>query len=306
MLRGTRVLIGEDARRYVAMVDGFRRLVHCGKVSRDSPARHLGSRHVSGQDRCREGDPVDFPDRKNRNVCLVPEATGMVQELWQRDWSRRMSKPARLFYVARCYRYERPQRGRYREFTQFGIEMLGAPRETSRAETVGLLRSCLDATKSTTSSRTAFGARSATTSRTASRRSAHPSVPRSRWQGRPIRKGSAGRWASTGCCWHDTETECGARLFQTRPASVLRYSTSVALSDAPESIVATSECSQGTNSPRPRNDERRQSPYAISLLTAGRYCASKLLHLVGDPAVECLPNGVCLMAVVSSMRSARV
>jgi histidyl-tRNA synthetase len=87
-----------------------------------------------------------FPDRKGRNVCLVPEATGMVQELWQRDWSRRMSKPARLFYVARCYRYERPQRGRYREFTQFGIEMLGAPEDTSRAETVALLRQCLDAT----------------------------------------------------------------------------------------------------------------------------------------------------------------
>lgn len=94
----------------------------------------------------KEAQMWTFPDRKARNICLVPEATGMVQELWTTDWSRRMSKPARLFYVARCYRYERPQRGRYREFTQFGIEMLGAPEAVSRGETLDLLAKCLDAT----------------------------------------------------------------------------------------------------------------------------------------------------------------
>ncbi|MCB1712729.1 MAG: ATP phosphoribosyltransferase regulatory subunit, partial [Candidatus Riesia sp.] len=34
-------------------------------------------------------------------------------------------KPIKLFYTQKCYRYERPQMGRYREFTQFGIEVLG-------------------------------------------------------------------------------------------------------------------------------------------------------------------------------------
>ena len=62
-----------------------------------------------------------FEDRGGRKVCLVPEATGMVQELWNTGLDRTMRKPAKLFYVARCYRYERPQAGRYREFTQIGV-----------------------------------------------------------------------------------------------------------------------------------------------------------------------------------------
>ena len=93
----------------------------------------------------KESQMWTFQDRKSRNVCLVPEATGMVQELWNDGWCRAMTKPARLFYVSRCYRYERPQQGRYREFSQFGVEMLGAPDQTSRGESVELLRRCLDA-----------------------------------------------------------------------------------------------------------------------------------------------------------------
>lgn len=82
-----------------------------------------------------------FRDRRNRGVCLVPEATGMVQELWNGGWRMTMPKPARLFYVTRCYRYERPQAGRYREFTQFGIEALGPT--VARAEVIELMKTCL-------------------------------------------------------------------------------------------------------------------------------------------------------------------
>lgn len=85
-----------------------------------------------------------FRDKGDRPVCLIPEVTGLVQELWRDDWSRRM-KSRRIFYTSRCYRYERPQAGRYREFTQFGVELLGEA-ANGREEVVDLLRSCLDAT----------------------------------------------------------------------------------------------------------------------------------------------------------------
>lgn len=65
-----------------------------------------------------------FSDKGNRDVCLVPEITGMLQEMWRTDWSKKMAT-RNVFYVAKCYRYERPQKGRYREFTQIGVEMLG-------------------------------------------------------------------------------------------------------------------------------------------------------------------------------------
>ena len=83
-----------------------------------------------------------FQDKKGRNVCLLPEATGVIQELYREQWERTLPKPIRLFYITRCYRYERPQAGRYREFTQVGVEALGP--DVSKAEAVSVLRKCLD------------------------------------------------------------------------------------------------------------------------------------------------------------------
>jgi histidyl-tRNA synthetase len=63
-----------------------------------------------------------FTDKKGRPCCLIPEATALFQERCEALLGR---QPERLlFYVARCYRYERPQAGRYREFTQLGFEYL--------------------------------------------------------------------------------------------------------------------------------------------------------------------------------------
>lgn len=77
-------------------------------------------------------------------VALVPEITGMIQELWNNGWSKSMKKPTRLFYLSRCYRYDRPQKGRYREFTQFGIELLGNKNpEQEKQEVIDLLDRCL-------------------------------------------------------------------------------------------------------------------------------------------------------------------
>lgn len=67
-----------------------------------------------------------FNDKKGRKICLIPEATAIIQNRYKEQWARSLPKPVRLFYVSRCYRYEKPQRGRYREFTQFGIELLGS------------------------------------------------------------------------------------------------------------------------------------------------------------------------------------
>ncbi len=81
-----------------------------------------------------------FTDQGGRDCCLIPEVTGLLQETWRDTWSKQCGA-RRLFYVARCYRYERPQRGRYREFTQIGFESLGR----YAADTQQLLMRCLDA-----------------------------------------------------------------------------------------------------------------------------------------------------------------
>ena len=83
-----------------------------------------------------------FKDKGNRDVCLIPEVTGIFQELWNDGWSKSM-KYRKVFYNQRCYRYERPQAGRYREFTQFGIEILGNY-QNGDEEAQQLLKNCLD------------------------------------------------------------------------------------------------------------------------------------------------------------------
>lgn len=85
-----------------------------------------------------------FQDKGDRPVCLIPEVTGLVQELWRDEWSK-ANQPRKLFYVNRCYRYERPQAGRYREFTQFGVELLGGDSAEDRNEVIQALQKCLDA-----------------------------------------------------------------------------------------------------------------------------------------------------------------
>jgi histidyl-tRNA synthetase len=91
-----------------------------------------------------------FQDQGGRDCCLIPEVTGLIQETWREEWRGQAAQAQRcapakatrnVFYVQRCYRYERPQAGRYREFTQLGIEMLGST-DTARAQE--LLRLCLD------------------------------------------------------------------------------------------------------------------------------------------------------------------
>lgn len=88
-----------------------------------------------------------FQDKGGRDVCLIPEVTGVIQEMFRDNWSKSQKLPLKIFYVNRCYRYERPQKGRYREFTQFGIEILGDSSGNDYDESVQLLKDCLDSLK---------------------------------------------------------------------------------------------------------------------------------------------------------------
>lgn len=85
-----------------------------------------------------------FKDKGDRDICLIPEATAIVEQLYKEQWSKNKPKPVKVFYVARCYRYERPQMGRYREFTQFGVELLGGDPETDRTEMERILKLCVE------------------------------------------------------------------------------------------------------------------------------------------------------------------
>ncbi|HHX32798.1 MAG TPA: histidine--tRNA ligase [Mollicutes bacterium] len=68
-----------------------------------------------------------FLDRGNRSITLRPEGTaGIVRWFIENKLYGNMTEPVKVYYNSKMYRYERPQAGRYREFTQFGIELLGS------------------------------------------------------------------------------------------------------------------------------------------------------------------------------------
>ena len=84
-----------------------------------------------------------FPDRKGRLLCLRPEGTATCQLLAAGPWRQRRN--IKIWYEARCYRYERPQAGRYREFLQFGVEVLN-PTRNCTDDLVALARDMVSAT----------------------------------------------------------------------------------------------------------------------------------------------------------------
>lgn len=68
------------------------------------------------------GQMYAFPDKAGRPLCLRPEGTATCQLLARETF--KALRDVKLFYAATCWRYERPQAGRYREFLQFGVEVL--------------------------------------------------------------------------------------------------------------------------------------------------------------------------------------
>ncbi len=66
-----------------------------------------------------------FDDRKGRSLTLRPENTAAVARAFVQHGMREWPSPVKLFYIGPQFRYERPQRGRYRQFHQIGAELIG-------------------------------------------------------------------------------------------------------------------------------------------------------------------------------------
>lgn len=129
--RGVRIITGQEAarRRFVlnglintAQAYGFEQII-LPTIEPSSLYSDKAGPEILGQ-------MYAFPDKKGRELCLRPEGTATVQALAREHWK---GQEKRLWYFERCYRYERPQAGRYREFFQFGVEWINprsdAPRE---------------------------------------------------------------------------------------------------------------------------------------------------------------------------------
>src|SRR5438105_1138759 len=84
-----------------------------------------------------------FEDRGGDRLALRPEGTAGVVRAYLEHGMASLPQPVRLFYVAPNFRYDRPQAGRYRQHTQFGIEAIGDGHPLVDAEVIQLLTAFL-------------------------------------------------------------------------------------------------------------------------------------------------------------------
>ncbi|MGI6527730.1 MAG: histidine--tRNA ligase [Caldicoprobacterales bacterium] len=79
-----------------------------------------------------------FLDKGGRSITLKPEGTAGVARAYIEHKLYANPQPVKMFYITPCYRYERPQAGRLREFHQFGVEVFGAAQATVDVEIIAL------------------------------------------------------------------------------------------------------------------------------------------------------------------------
>ena len=140
-VRGTRDLIGEEQRRHAGVVGAARRV--CGAFGFDEWATPVFEE--TGVFARTLGDTSDvvtkemytFLDRGGESVTLRPEGTaGVCRALVSNGLTQ--SLPQKVFYAGPMFRYERPQKGRYRQFHQIGAELIGPGEPLADAEVIAM------------------------------------------------------------------------------------------------------------------------------------------------------------------------
>ena len=125
-VRGIRVLDGEEANKYLEIINIFHNVakkydfsfIKIPTIEKDE----LFTRTVGENTDIVTKQMFSFPDKKGRNLVLRPEGTaGVVRH----HIDKKYNKIKKYYYSDQMFRYERPQKGRYREFHQVGAEIIG-------------------------------------------------------------------------------------------------------------------------------------------------------------------------------------
>src|ERR1700722_14722821 len=138
-VRGTRDLIGDDAARYQHVVETARRVTALyGFSDWQTPIfedTKVFSRTLGETSDVVTKEMYTFEDRGGDSVTLRPEGTaGVCRALITAGLTQTL--PQKAFYAGPMFRYERPQKGRYRQFHQIGVELLGPGVPLADAEVI--------------------------------------------------------------------------------------------------------------------------------------------------------------------------
>jgi histidyl-tRNA synthetase len=138
-VRGTRDLIGEEQRRHHHVIETARRVAASyGFDEWATPVFEntaVFARTLGETSDVVTKEMYTFPDRGGDSITLRPEGTaGVCRALVSNGLTQ--SLPQKVFYAGPMFRYERPQKGRYRQFHQIGLELIGPAEPLADAEAI--------------------------------------------------------------------------------------------------------------------------------------------------------------------------
>ena len=136
-VRGTQDIFGEEQRRFSHVLDTFERVRRLYCFQRvDLPvfeATEVFARSIGETTDVVSKEMYTFPDRGGDSLTLRPEFTaGIARAFLTEGWQQ--YAPLKLSTSGAVFRYERPQKGRYRQFHQIDAEILGAPEPAADVE----------------------------------------------------------------------------------------------------------------------------------------------------------------------------
>ena len=146
-VRGVRDILPEERGLWRVAEQAAARVAHrFGYREIETPIierRELIERGVGEDSDAATKELYRFEDRGGRQLALRPEATASVVRAYFEGGLNQGPQPARLYLMGPMFRYDRPQKGRYRQFFQFDIEAIGGSSPALDAEVIEVARAWL-------------------------------------------------------------------------------------------------------------------------------------------------------------------
>ena len=145
--RGTHDILPSESYRWHAVEEQIKKIcLEFGYKEIRTPmfeSTELFERGVGDTTDVVQKEMYTFLDKGGRSITLKPEGTSPIVRSFVENSIYANPQPTKLYYLYPCFRYEKPQAGRLREFHQFGVEVFGSNAPSIDAEVISLAMSLL-------------------------------------------------------------------------------------------------------------------------------------------------------------------
>ena len=146
--KGTKDMLPSEAYKWNYIADKLKKISEeYGIRERRTPmfeATELFERGVGETTDVVQKEMYTFEDKGGRSITLKPEGTAPAVRAFIEHSLYADAQPTKMFYFTDCFRYEKMQKGRLRQFHQYGIEVFGSQEASIDAEIISLVMRSLD------------------------------------------------------------------------------------------------------------------------------------------------------------------